>query len=101
MGKGQSLPVWLVLTLVICGSIILCAGLILYQRSRPGMADERFMLHRLRASRFGLLLGLLAILVLAFYALVAKDELPWDLLIVAGSIVVGKVGAMVYFKAKG
>jgi len=96
-----SLPEWLVMVLVACGSVLLCTGLILHQRSRPGVADERFVLHRLRSSRFGLLVGLIAVLVLAFYNLLVKGELPWELLIVAASMAVGKVAAMVYFRAIG
>ena len=65
------------------------------------MTDERFLLHRLKSSRFGLVAGLLTILALFFYHAMAGHEPPWDLAAVAAAMAVGKLAAMAYFKVTG
>lgn len=97
----EGIPHNVMLALVAAGSVLLLAGIILYQRHSPGAADERFLLHRLKASRFGLIAGLLTILALFFYHVMAGDPPPWDLAAVAAAMAAGKVGAMIYFKVNG
>lgn len=95
------LPSLLLMAFVIAGSLLLCVGIYVYQQQRPAAADERFVLHRLRASRFGLIAGLLTIMALVLYHAVVEEEIPWDLVFVAGSMALGKVAGMVYFRATG
>jgi len=98
---GWNPPTWLLLTTIICGSILLVSGIYLHQRTHPRLSDERFVLHRLKSSRFGLVLGLAAIVILAFYNVAVRDEVPWDLLVVAASMAAGKLGAMAYYRISG
>jgi hypothetical protein len=97
----NGIPGIVMLALVAAGSVLLLAGIILHQRHSPGVADERFLLHRLKSSRFGLIAGLLAILALFFYHAMAGNEPPWDLVAVAAAMAVGKLAAMAYFKVTG
>jgi len=89
------------LALVTAGSVLLVTGIWLHQRNAPAVADERFVLHRLKSSRFGLIMGLLAILALSFYRAYMEDTLPWDLVAVAFAMAAGKLTAMVYYKLTG
>jgi len=89
------------LALVAAGTLLLATGFYLHQRQTPSAADERFLLHRLKSSRFGLLLGLVTIFALFFYHALAGDKMPWDLVAVAAAMALGKLAAMAYFKATG
>jgi hypothetical protein len=91
----------LLMALVAAGTVLLGTGLYLRQQQTPSAADERFLLHRLKSSRFGLLLGLVTIFALFFYHALAGDKLPWDLVAVAAAMALGKLAAMAYFKATG
>ena len=95
------IPDWLLLVLVSSGTVLLCAGIVAYGRSRKSAADERFILHRLKSSRFGLFIGLAAIFVLVFYDMIVGDTVDWNLVIIVAAITAGKVGAMVYYRITG
>ena len=97
----DEMPPWLHILLLAVGSIALFFGLVQYRRAGNQIADERFILHRLKSSRIGLVTGLLAILALLFYNILAHDVISWDLVVIAGSIAVGKIGAMIYFRITG
>jgi len=101
LGQDRAVPEVVLLALVAAGSVLLLAGIILHQRHSPSVADERFLLHRLKSSRFGLIAGLVTILALFFYHAAVEDRLPWDLVAVATAMAVGKLGAMAYFKVAG
>lgn len=61
--------------------------------------DERFLLHRLRATRFALILGLITIGGWLFSEALVNDAIRWDYLIVIGVISAGKIGAMLYYRS--
>jgi hypothetical protein len=60
--------------------------------------DERFIMHRYYSSRFALAVGMAMIVVLFSYGLLAKDELRWDLVAIAGAMAVAKISAMAYYR---
>lgn len=60
--------------------------------------DERFLVHRLKASRFALALGLLGMFGWFQYELMVNHVIRWDYVIILGIMALGKVGAMVYYR---
>jgi hypothetical protein len=60
--------------------------------------DERFLIHRLRATSLaGVVGGVTASLLFAYYYFVQQDP-RWDLLAVAVVIAAVKLGALAYFR---
>jgi len=60
--------------------------------------DERFKLHRLRASRFALGIAVLGIGVLAFRDLHLHHTIPIELLVLLAAVAAAKIGAMIYLR---
>ena len=61
--------------------------------------DERFLLHRLKATRFALILGLITITGWLLYEELVNNVFRWDYLIVICVISAGKIGAMLYYRS--
>jgi hypothetical protein len=59
--------------------------------------DERFIMHRYYSSRLALAVGVLCLVIWFNYDLIVRQDLRWDLLIVAGVMALTKIGAMVYY----
>jgi hypothetical protein len=67
-------------------------------RSLKDNVDERFMIHRLRATSLaGVVGGVTASLLFAYYYFVQQDP-RWDLLAVAVVIAVVKLGTLAYYR---
>ena len=62
--------------------------------------DERFLEHRRRSTSAAGIAGALVALVLAEYHIFHDHVIPWDLIIVLGSIVLVKMGLMLWFRWK-
>ncbi|HUX46158.1 MAG TPA: hypothetical protein VMV57_15540 [Terracidiphilus sp.] len=62
--------------------------------------DERFLEHRQRSTSAAGIVGALVALVLAEYRIFHDHVVPWDLIAVVASIVVVKMGLMVWFRWK-
>jgi hypothetical protein len=61
--------------------------------------DERFLIHRLRASHLALFVGVLALGVLFWYEYLLHARTRIDLLAVLIIMAFSKVGAMVHYRA--
>ena len=64
-------------------------------RSAP--IDERFLMHRLRSTSIGGMVGAVVAVVLFEYYNIFRHELRWDLAAVAVSMVVVKIGLMIWY----
>jgi hypothetical protein len=60
--------------------------------------DERFQLHRLRASRLALLVGVVAMGVLFWYDYIRFAHTRIDLLVILVMMAFSKLGAMAYYR---
>ena len=60
--------------------------------------DERFLIHRLKASRFALAIGLIAMFAWFQYELMVNKVIRWDYVVVLGIMAAGKVGAMIFYR---
>jgi len=90
--------IWLGLILSTVGGLAFLLGIYgLVKQDRQ--IDERFLLHRLKATRFALILGMIAMTGWLFYEALVKDVFRWDYLVVIGVIAAGKIGAMLYYRS--
>ncbi len=62
------------------------------------MPDERFMTHRLRSTRFSVLIGMLLMFGLFTYSVVKHGVIRWDLFAIIFFMALAKVGAMIYLR---
>jgi len=60
--------------------------------------DERFILHRLKATRFATIVTAIAMAVYINYDIFVSKTIHWDLLCFLGILVVSKLGATVYYR---
>ncbi len=60
--------------------------------------DERFVLHRLKATRFAAVVTAIAMGGYYYYELIQADIIRYDLLALLGIMVVAKVGATIYYR---
>jgi hypothetical protein len=60
--------------------------------------DERFLIHRLKASRLALLVGVLAIGALFWYEYIQFAHTRMDLLAILAIMAFSKLGAMAYYR---
>ena len=60
--------------------------------------DERFILHRLKATRLAAIVGLVLLLVWQCYDAFANDVIRWEILVILGAMAITKVGAMLYYR---
>ncbi len=60
--------------------------------------DERFILHRLKATRFATIVMVLAMAAYFYYELLVTRVTRYDLLVFLVILAVGKIGATVYYR---
>ena len=85
--------------LVGLGSVFLVFGIILMLRKEETVVDERSILHRLKATRFSAILGILVICgFLVFSTLSDPENIRWDYFIFLGVILIGKLSARLYYR---
>ena len=65
-----------------------------------GELDERFINHRYRSTRAGLVAGLLAMFAWFNYDYLANGTLRWDYLVILVAMAVVKVATMIYLQRK-
>jgi hypothetical protein len=95
----ESPLLWIGALLSVVSGVSLVFGLYgAIQQKQP--ADERFILHRLKATRFALILGLVAIGAFLIFDAIANEVVRYDLLTILGTVTVGKLGGMAYYKLR-
>ena len=62
------------------------------------MIDERFIMHRFKATRFAVVVGIVLMFAFFTYDLVTTKVIRWDLFAIMFAMAFAKVGAMIYFK---
>lgn len=62
--------------------------------------DERFIMHRLRSSRFALIVMVLMTAVWLEYEFFINDRMRWDLFIILCASAVAKLGSMIYYRLR-
>lgn len=62
------------------------------------MLDERFVMHRYKATRFATVVCVVLIAVFFSYEYVAHRAIRWDLFIILCATGVAKVGTMIYYR---
>ena len=60
--------------------------------------DERFIMHRLRSTRWAAIVGIILMAVWMSYEFFARNIFRWDLLIVMGGMGLTKLIAMLYYQ---
>lgn len=64
------------------------------------MADERFILHRYKATRFAVMVGAFLMFASFTYGYLRNGVLRWDLFAIMFAMAAGKVGAMMYLRRR-
>jgi hypothetical protein len=62
--------------------------------------DERFIMHRLRSSRFALIVMVVLTAVCLEYEFFVNDQMRWDLFIILCAAAIAKFGSMIYYRLK-
>jgi hypothetical protein len=62
------------------------------------MIDERFVMHRYKATRAAVVVGMVLMFVFFTYGYIADSTIRWDFLIVMAAMAVAKVAVMLYFR---
>jgi hypothetical protein len=62
------------------------------------MIDERFIMHRYKATRLAMLVGIILMGVLFFREYIATRSIRYDLFGIMLAMAVAKVGAMLYYR---
>jgi hypothetical protein len=60
--------------------------------------DERFVMHRFKSTRAGLVAGLLVMFAWLNYDMWANDMIRWDYLAILGAMAVVKVATMIHLQ---
>lgn len=60
--------------------------------------DERFIMHRYKATRAATIVGVILMGVFFWYEYVSNRMVRWDLLLVMSAMAVAKVGVMLYYR---
>lgn len=60
--------------------------------------DERFIMHRYKATRFAMIVGVTLIGALVLHARFAQGIVRWDLFAVLFLTAFAKIGAMIYYR---
>jgi uncharacterized protein (DUF983 family) len=60
--------------------------------------DERFIMHRYKATRVAMMVGVILMGFFFWYEYVSNRMVRWDLLLVMGAMTVAKVGVMLYYR---
>ena len=59
--------------------------------------DERFLMHRLRSTRWAAIVGSVAMGVFMIYELIVRGTLSWHMLVVIGAMGITKWVTMLYY----
>lgn len=62
--------------------------------------DERFIMHRLRSSRFALIVMVVITGVWLEYEFFVNDQMRWDLLIILSASAIAKVVSMIFYRLR-
>jgi hypothetical protein len=62
------------------------------------MVDERFIMHRYKATRLATAVGAVLMFVFFTYGIIAHKVIRWDLLVVMCTMAVAKVAAVIYYR---
>lgn len=62
------------------------------------LVDERFIVHRFKATRLAVAVGLALMAALFFHEAFARDRIRWDLLVIILAMAVTKVCALLYYQ---
>jgi hypothetical protein len=62
------------------------------------MFDERFIMHRFKATRLSLMVGMIAMVGFFSFEMFVHREIRWDLLGILVVMAVTKLGAMLYYQ---
>lgn len=62
------------------------------------LLDERFVMHRLKATRFAAVVTAIAMAGYYYYDLIKTDTIRYDMLILIGIMAVAKVAATIYYR---
>ena len=62
------------------------------------MVDERFIMHRYKATRLAVIVGIVLMFAFFTYNLVTTKIIRWDLFAIMFAMALAKVGAMIYFR---
>ena len=62
--------------------------------------DERFIMHRLRSSRFALIVMVVLTAIWLEYEFFVNDQMRWDLFIILSASAIAKLGSMIYYRLK-
>ena len=60
--------------------------------------DERFIIHRYKATRVAMMVGIILMGVFFWYEYISNRMVRWDLLLIMGAMAVAKVGVMLYYR---
>ncbi len=62
------------------------------------MADERFIMHRFKATRLATMVGMILIFVFFTYYIVVEKTIRWEFLVILASVAATKLAAMYYYR---
>ena len=62
--------------------------------------DERFMMHRLYATRLAAIVGAVLLAGWYFYLFITKNEIHYEIIFILAAMVVTKFAAMLYYRKK-
>ena len=62
------------------------------------IVDERFIMHRYKATRLATIVGMVTMFVYLVYEIVARRTIRWELLIIMGAMAATKSIAMIYYR---
>jgi hypothetical protein len=62
------------------------------------MIDERFLMHRFKATRLAVVVGVVLMFAFFTYNLVTTKVIRWDLFAIMLAMALTKAGAMIYFR---
>ena len=62
------------------------------------MVDERFIMHRYKATRLAVLVGVVLMVASFTYGYVKTGAMCWDLFVILSAMAVAKVAAMFYYR---
>ncbi len=63
-----------------------------------GLIDERFIMHRFKATRLAVLVGMAMMAALFFYGILARGVVRWDLFVIILAMAVTKVCALLHYR---
>lgn len=78
---------------------LLLLGFVLWARAKREF-DERFQLHRLKATRLAAVTGMVLLGIWFGFDAVMNDVIRWQILVILLAMGAAKVGSMVYFQTR-